>query len=75
MTNLDIVPAINMCMNNLNLLRANPSIALIIKTDIFGSILDEESVLKHLQESSFSSAEHETFNEIFALLSQGAIDV
>ena len=77
MTNLDIVPAINMCMNNLNLLRANPSIALIIKTDIFifGSILDDESVLKHLQESSFSSAEHETFNEIFALLLQGVIDV
>ena len=62
-------------MNNLNLLRANPSIALIIKTDIFGSIVDDESVLNHLQESSFSSAEHETFNEIFALLLQGVIDV
>ena len=45
MTNIDIVPAINTCMNNLKLLRANPSIALTFKTDAFGTILDDESVL------------------------------
>ena len=38
------------------------------------TIRDDESMLKHLQESSFSSVEHETFNEIFALLIQGVID-
>ena len=75
MTNIDIVPAIITCMNNLKLLRANPSIALSFKKDAFGTIHDDESVLKHLQESSFSSVEHETFNEIFALLIQGVIDV
>ena len=68
------MPAINTCMNNLKLLRANPSIALNFKTDAFGTILDDDSVLKHLQESSFSNVEHETFNEIFALLIQGVID-
>ena len=75
MPNINIVPAINTCMNNLKLLRANPSIALTFKTDAFGTILDDESVLKNLQESSFSSVEHEIFNEIFALLIQGVIDV
>ena len=70
-----IVPALNTCMNNLKLLRANPSIALTFKTDAFGTILDDESVLKHLQESSFSSVEHVTFNEIFVLLIQSVIDV
>ena len=49
-------------MNNMKLLKANPSIALTFKTDAFDTILDNESVLKHLQESSFSSMEHETFN-------------
>ena len=41
MTNIDIVPAINTCMNNLKLLRANPSIALTFKTDAYGTILDD----------------------------------
>ena len=37
-------------------------------------LLDDDSVLKHLQESSFLNVEHETFNEILALLIQGVID-
>ena len=37
-------------------------------------LLDDDSVLKHLQESSSLNVEHETFNEILALLIQGVID-
>ena len=45
MTNIDIVPAINTCMNNLKLLRANPSMVLTFKTDAFGTTSKEKHFL------------------------------
>ena len=48
---------------------------LTFKTDDLVLYLMDESVLKNLQESSFCSAEHEKLKEIFAILTQGVIDV
>ena len=52
MTNIDVVPAINTCIDNLELLRADPSLALTLTTDVLGTRLDDDSILKKLQESS-----------------------
>ena len=44
-TNIDVVPVINTCINNLELLRADPSLALTLTTDEFGTRLGDDSVL------------------------------
>ena len=50
--------------------------ALTLTTDVFGTCrLGNGSVFKNLQESSYSSEEHEKLKERFVMLIDGVIDV
>ena len=76
-TNLDSIPYVKTCLQNLYLLRKWPQLVFDMKNDVLGISLDKDSdeVLHSLRNAVLSVSEKECLAEILLRLITGVVDV
>ena len=76
-SNLDSIPYVKICLQNLYLLKNSPQLVFDMKNDVFGIPLDEDSdeALHSLRIAALSVSEKECLAEILLRLITGVVDV